>query len=90
MRGKLLGFDLLLGVDAMKALGGVVVGPKRSAQIGDGKVTICADISINKRDFTATFDYQNRIWTAAWKWSEDCAPEGMKNGVSEYTVAAKI
>ena len=27
VRGKLLGFDLLLGINAIKALGGMVVGP---------------------------------------------------------------
>ena len=26
----------------------------------------------------------------AWKWSEDCAPEGLDNEVSEYPVAAEI
>ena len=37
--GKLPGFELLLGVDAIKALGGIVVESTGSVQIGEGKAT---------------------------------------------------
>ena len=77
------GFDLL-GIDAIKALGGIAVGPSRQIQIGDGRVAKRTDITINEPDFTATFHDQSRAWTAAWKWSEERAPEGLNNGVSEY------
>lgn len=53
--GKLLGFDLLLGINVIKALGGVVAEPTGSAQIDNGKVSMCTAISINEPDFTTTF-----------------------------------
>ena len=40
--GKPVGFDLLLGIDVIKALGGIVVGPTGSVQLGDGRTTKCA------------------------------------------------
>ena len=89
LHGKPLGFDLLLGVDVIKALGGVVVGPTGSVQLGD-RTTRCAAISINKPDFTATFDHHSQTWTASWKWSEDHAPERVHNEMSEYPVAVEI
>ena len=90
VHGKPLGFDLLLGFNAIKALGGIVVGPTGSVQLRDKRTTRCAAISINEPDFTATFDHHSRMWTASWKWSEDHAPERLHNEVSEYPVAAEI
>ena len=90
VHGKPVGFDLLLGVNAIKALGGVVVGPTGSVQFGDRRTTRCAAISINEPDFTATFDHHSRTWTASWKWSKGHAPERLHNEVSEYPVAAEI
>ena len=87
---KPLGFDLPLGIDAIKALGGIVVGPTGSVQLRDGRTTKCAAISINEPDFTATFDHHSRMWTALWKWSEDHIPENLHNEVSEYPVVAEI
>ena len=90
VRGRPLGFDLLFGIDTIKTLGIIAVGPSGQIQIGNGRVAKCAAITINEPDFTATFDHQSRAWTATWKWSEDRAPEGLHNGVSEYPVAAEI
>ena len=90
VRGKPLGFDLLLGIDAIKVLGRVVLGPTGSVQLEDRRTTKCAAISINEPDFTATFDHHRRTWTASWKWSEDHAPERLHNEVSEYPIAAEI
>ena len=41
-------------------------------------------------EFTVTFDQQSRAWIVAWKWSEDCAPDGLDSGVLEYLVAVEI
>ena len=90
VRGKPLGYDLLLGIDAIRALGGVAVWPSGQIRIGGGLVPTCVAITINKPDFTVTVDQQSRAWIAVWKWSEDRAPEGLDNGVSEYPVAAEI
>ena len=65
VRGKSLGFDLLLGIDAIKALGGTVVGPTGSVQLGKKEIVKCAAISINEPDFTATFNYRSLAWTVA-------------------------
>ena len=88
--GQPLGYDLLLGIDAIRALGGVALWPSGQIRIGSGQVPKCAAITINKPDFTVTFDQQSQAWIMAWKWSQDCAPEGLDNGVSEYPVAAEI
>ena len=88
--GKPLGIDLLLGIDAIKVLGGIIVGPTGSVQLKHRRTTKCAAISINEPDFTATFDHHSRTWTASWKWSEDHAPKRLHNKVSEYPVVAEI
>ena len=48
VRGKPLGYDLLLGIDAIRALGGVAVWPSGQIQIGGSLVPKCAAITINK------------------------------------------
>ena len=90
VRGKPLGFDLLLDIDAIKALGGGVVGAIGSVQLGNKEIVKCAAISMNEPDFTATFNYRRRAWAVAWKWSEWRAPEALDNRVVEYPVAAEI
>ena len=42
VHGKPLGFDLLLGINAIKAWGVIVVGPTGSVQFRDGITTKCA------------------------------------------------
>ena len=62
VHGKPLGYDLLLGIDAIRALGGVAVWPSGQMRIGGGLVPTCAAITINKPVFTFTFDQQSRAW----------------------------
>ena len=90
VRGKPLGFDLLLGIDAIKALGGMVVGPTGSVQFGNKEIVKCAAIFINEPDVTVTFNHRSRAWIVAWKWSEGRAPEALDNRVAEYPVVARI
>ena len=66
---KLLGFDLLLGFDVIKKLGGVCV-------ISDGTVSfpklnrsLFASITINELDFHEVYDENWRILVVPWKWS---------------------
>ena len=54
--GKPLGFDLLLGINAIKVLGGMVVGPTGLVQLGNKEIVKCAAISIHEPNFTATFN----------------------------------
>ena len=78
VRGKPLGYDLVLGIDAIRMLGGISVWPSGEIRISGGQIPKCAAITINKPDFTVTFDQESQAWIAAWKWSEDRAPEGME------------
>lgn len=87
---KPLGFELLFGIDAIKALGGIIFGPMGSVKISNDKVPMCATISINEPDFTVTVDHHSRTWTAVWKWSEDCVLERLQNEVAEYPLAMEI
>ena len=59
VRGKPLGFDLLLGIDTIKALGGMVVGPMGLVQLGNKEIAKCMPISINEPNFTATFNHRS-------------------------------
>ena len=88
--GKPLGFDLLLGIDAIKALGGIVVGPTGLVQLDNKEIVKCVAISINEPDFTATINHRSRAWIVAWKWSEGCAPEELDNRVAKYPIAEEI
>ena len=67
VRSKPLGFDLLLGIDTIKALGGMVVRPTGLVQLGNKEIVKCAVISINELDFTTTFNHRSWAWTVAWK-----------------------
>ena len=68
VHGKPLGIDL--GINAIKALGDMVVEPMRLVQLSNKEIVKCVALSINELDFTATFNHQSRAWTVAWKWSE--------------------
>ena len=46
--GRPLRFDLLLGIDTLKALEGIAVGPSEQIQIGNRRVAKCAAITINE------------------------------------------
>ena len=59
VRGKPLGFDLLLGIDAIKALEGMIVGPTGSVQLSNKEIVKYAAISINETDFTETFNHRS-------------------------------
>ena len=61
VRGKPLGFDLLLGIDAIKALGGIIVGPTGSVQLRNGRTTKCAAISTNTTNSTKTTNRLTRV-----------------------------
>ena len=62
---QLLGFDLLLGIDAIKELGGVYLTESGKARFGG--LNRCAAISIDEPDFSVTYDRSNKEWTVSWK-----------------------
>ena len=59
---QLLGFDLLLGINAIKELSDVYLTESGKAHFGG--LNRCAAISIDKLDFTVTYDCSNKEWTA--------------------------
>ena len=81
---QLLGFDLLLGIDAIKELGSVYVTESDEARFGG--LNRYAAISIDEPDFSVTYDRSNKEWTESWKWANGRSPSELSNSVLEYTV----
>ena len=79
---QLLGFNLLLGIDAIKELGGVYLTESGEARFGG--LNRCAAISIDEPDFSMTYDHSNKEWTASWKWMNGRYPSELS--VQEYAV----
>ena len=81
---RLLGFDLLQGIDAIKELGGLHLTESGEASFGNPNK--CAAISIEETDFSTTFDRNPKAWAASWKWVSGHSPTELANRVQEYTV----
>jgi len=88
-RGKPLGYDLLLGIDAIRALGGAEITSNGRVMLGKGE-EFCAALSIEEPDFCASFDHKQRVWTARWKWAMSEAPKQLHNVIPEYSVPDNI
>ena len=86
--GKLLGCDLLLGIDVIKELGSVHLTESDVAHFGNPNK--CAAISIDELDFSVTFDWSTKAWMASWKWASGHLPTELANRVQEYTVSDHI
>ena len=63
-----LGFSFILGMDGIRALGGVTVDPRCGVCFGVEDM-ICAatdvELKVDEPDFTATYDPSMNCWTAA-------------------------
>ena len=70
--GQFLGFDLLLGIDVIKELGGVHLIKLGEAHFGNSNR--CDTISIDEPDFSVTFDQSTKARTASWKWASGLLP----------------
>ena len=81
---QLLGFNLLLGIDAIQELGGVYLTESGEAHFGG--LNRCAAISIIEPDFSVTYDCSNKEWTASWKWVNGHSSSDLSNSVQEYVV----
>uniref|UniRef100_A0A5S6QMY9 RNase H domain-containing protein n=1 Tax=Trichuris muris TaxID=70415 RepID=A0A5S6QMY9_TRIMR len=83
-----LGFDFVLGMNAILALGGVAVDDRLQVRFGAESAGVCASntasVRLDEQDFTATFDHGTRVWTVAWKWSDGKGPAVLNNRVKEY------
>ena len=88
--GKLLGFDLLLGFDIIKKLGGVYMARDGTVSFPQLDRPVCVAITINKPDFHAEFDQNKKIWIVSWKWSENQTPPKLENKAAEYLVPKQL
>ena len=79
-----LGFDLLLGIDAINELSGVYLTESGEARFGG--LNRCAANSIDKPDFSVTYDHSNKEWTASWKWANGHSPSELSNSVQNHVV----
>ena len=90
--------DLLIGMDAVKRVGGatLIVKPDGSvgAHFGSSKsvsvaaaVTESVRVDLHDVDFDAHFDGQQ--WEVAWKWSKGASPK-LLNQVPEYAIKGHI
>ena len=87
---KLLGFDLLLGFDIIKKLGGVYMTRDGMVSFPQLDRPVCAAITIKKLNFHAEFDQNKKIWVMTWKWSENQMPPELENKAAEYLVPKKL
>ena len=81
---ELLGYDLLLGLDAITQLGGMAMYGTNEVKFPQHGTPFCAAITLDEPDFYAEYDKGKHLWTASWKWSGDQLPVFLKNRLSEY------
>ena len=87
--GEPLDFNLLLGIDAIKALGGDDITQYGSLEFEETQ-PVCAVTCISEADFNTTFDERQGVWVPAWKWSASHAPEKLRNSIFEYPVSSEL
>lgn len=84
---KPLNSNLLLGYDAIKALGGVLIMQTGTVKF-QKEVPMCAALKIDQPDFSIVFDQCQKIWM--WKWTGDWEPAMLQNRIAEYHVPYQI
>ena len=82
--GDLFGYDLLLGLNAIRQLGGMAMSDTGEVKFPQRERLMCAAITLDEPDFHAEYDKAKHVWTASWKWSGDQSPVSLKNRLSEY------
>ena len=60
---RALGYNLLIGIDTIRVLGGVTIIPAGDVKLGGGKEA-CAALCVDEPDFDASFNHNELIWTA--------------------------
>ena len=92
------GASLLIGVDVIRALGGVILSPAVDSSLNiqfspPGVVAAASGlqsgmlaVALEDKDFHAKFD--GHRWEVAWKWK--CEPPVLKNRVAQYAVSQDI
>ena len=89
VNSKPLWFNLLLGMDVIKKLGGVHSDEGGKAHFAEAAHTLDVTIELEQPDFCAEFNQHTKSWTVSWKWSGDRPPKNLYNRVPEYTIPAR-
>ncbi|KFD56609.1 hypothetical protein M513_02285, partial [Trichuris suis] len=87
-----LGFDIVLGIHAIRRLGGMFLDRHGGVQLGPLHAPVCAaadeGICVEGAEFVATYEPTLRSWKAAWKWANGRSPGTLDNTKEEYPPAA--
>lgn len=67
MDRQLLLFDLILGINAIRAVGGATITP--AGVVSFARRKMCVAIRLNEPNFCAEFDQIQNCWTSKWKCS---------------------
>ena len=88
-----LGFDVILGMNGISALGGVTIADG-AVRFGLSRDPVCAGavggMCIDERDFRAVYDPSKGFWTVQWKWAGGVEPGVLTNDVGEYAVPGDV
>ena len=94
---KPLGFECILGVNGIVALGGVTILPSLDTCFGsaasDDSIDkpVCASaIEVDEPDFHVLYEAEEKKWTVAWKWANDSEPDALRNTLAEHTVSQSV
>ena len=71
--------DLLLGLNAIRQLGGMTMSATGEVKFPQRERLMCAAITLDEPDFHAKYNETKRVWTASWKWAGDQPPVSLKN-----------
>ena len=85
----LFGYDLLLGLNAIRQLGGMTMSATGEVKFPQRERLMCAAITLDEPDFHAKYETK-RVWTASWKWAGDQPPVSLKNRLSEYPAPKRL
>ena len=79
--GDLLGYDLLLGLSAIRQLGGMAMSDTGEVRFPQRERLMCAAITFDEPDFHAEYDEPKHVWITSWKWSGDQPPVFLKKSL---------
>lgn len=86
---KPLDFTVILGMNGIKALGGVTIDAQGEVHLINESVvcsTAGAVLGVDEYDFSATYDLEVNSWAEAWKWMENKETSVLQNRMETYSV----
>lgn len=82
------GYSMLLGMDAIRQLGGVRIASDGGVVFGDGIHQVAATaVNMNDKDYQVTF--ADGVWNAKWEWA-DGQPAVLTNRVPSYRMSSDV